>query len=417
MGKKILVLGTGAQGTTVAQRMNGEENVEKIILADYDKKAVDELSKLLEKTEGYKVDASNLEDIIKIAEGVDLVVNALPLAFGKNAIEAALKIKANYQDFAAPERLVPEEEGKDRWIEGIKYMLNEYSKKFKEIDKLAITGTGSAPGLICAASKRSMRFVDSCDKLYNICYEGVETNRFQPYWWSPITALSDMEEDAYAFVDGKIVRRKPFSYPIYRKYDYMPKEIEFVEHCHDEPVYYGLHADSDFKGLKEAYFKYGGVGVEFARGLYAAGLLSHDNEEFNGAMVNPFNFVLAHIPAPPKFREEIKAIIDEGIKTDDGAMVVETYGKKNGKNIKIETHVGAPGLAESFAKSGITAEMFITGQGGALFTKLFANDDYEQKGMISSDMLTQKEIDKYFKYAEKLGITLEDIIVEGEINT
>ena len=41
--KKILVLGTGAQGTTVAKRLNEEPNVSEIICADYNKAAVDEL--------------------------------------------------------------------------------------------------------------------------------------------------------------------------------------------------------------------------------------------------------------------------------------------------------------------------------------------------------------------------------------
>jgi saccharopine dehydrogenase-like NADP-dependent oxidoreductase len=125
------------------------------------------------------------------------------------------------------------------------------------------------------------------------------------------------------------------------------------------------------------------------------------------------------MPNPPKFKEDIKAILDyetsdgrKGIKTDDGCMVVEAYGKKDGKDIRVETHVGAPGLQESFDKYGMTAEMVITGQGGALFTKLFVNDDYTQKGMISSDMLTQDEVDKYFEYAQEFGITLEDRIFE-----
>ena len=43
MSKKILVLGTGAQGSTVAQRMDEEPNVSEIICADYDEKAVEGL--------------------------------------------------------------------------------------------------------------------------------------------------------------------------------------------------------------------------------------------------------------------------------------------------------------------------------------------------------------------------------------
>ncbi|MDR1043316.1 MAG: saccharopine dehydrogenase NADP-binding domain-containing protein [Clostridiales Family XIII bacterium] len=405
MGKKILVLGTGAQGSTVAQRMDEEPNVDEIICADYDVKAVDALVKILKKAKGAQVDAHDYAAVAALAEGADLVVNALPLEFGKNVIEAALAAKANYQDFAAPEGLVEDED--DSWLAGIKYVLSEYDPKFKAIGKLAVMGTGSAPGLICVASRVAVRYLDSCTDLYNNVYEGVEVNRFQPYWWSPVTALSDMSEDAYAFIDGKIVRTPAFGIPIYRTYDYLDGEVRMVEHAHDEPVYYGLHADSHFKGVKNAYFKYGGVGIDFAEPLHRAGLLSHDEEDVNGRKVVPFDVVLAHLPNPPKTREEVGEIIAEGVVSDTGAMVVEAYGKKDGKDRRVEVHVYAPGLVESYEKSGISAEMYITGQGGALFTKLFANDKYEQTGFITSDMLTDDEADYYFKSAAELGITLD----------
>jgi saccharopine dehydrogenase-like NADP-dependent oxidoreductase len=121
----------------------------------------------------------------------------------------------------------------------------------------------------------------------------------------------------------------------------------------------------------------------------------------------PFDVVLAHLPNPPKTREEIGEIIAEGLVSDTGAMVIEAYGKKDGKGRRVEVHVFAPGLAESYEKSGISAEMYITGQGGALFTKLFANDRYTQTGFITSDMLTDDEADYYFESAAGLDITLD----------
>jgi saccharopine dehydrogenase-like NADP-dependent oxidoreductase len=405
MGKKILLLGTGAQGSTVAQRMDEEPNVDEIICADYDRRAVDELVKILKKAKGEQVDASDLGAIIKLAEGADLIVNALPLDFGKNVIEAALTVKANYQDFAAPEGIVEDDE--DSWLAGIKHVLKEYDPKFKEIGRLAVMGTGSAPGLICAATRVAMRYLDTCTDIYNNVYEGVEAKQFRPYWWSPLVALSDMSEDAYALIDGKIVRTGAFSMPIFRKYDYLDKEVRMVEHAHDEPVYYGLHSDSHFKGVKNAYFKYGGVGIDFAEPLYKSGLLSHEPEDWNGNSIVPFDFTLSHIPPAPKYRDEIKAIIDEGLVSDTGAMVIEAYGKKDGKDKRVEVHVFAPGLVESFEMAGITSEMYLTGQGGALFTKLFANDKYEQTGFITSDMLTGDELDYYFASAAELSITLD----------
>ncbi|WP_269476975.1 saccharopine dehydrogenase family protein [Hominibacterium faecale] len=404
--KKILILGVGAQGSTVAQRMDEEPNVSEIICADYDEKAVSELVGILKKGKGMKVDASDIESIKAAAEGVDLIVNGLPLQFGKNVLEAALAVKTNYQDFAATESI-----HKD-WVEGIKIMYDEYGKRFKEIGKTAVIATGSAPGLICAAARRTMQYLDTCDTIYNIVYEGVEAKRFLPFWWSPVTALSDMGGIPNAFENGEMIQTEPFGRPIYRTYDYVGKEIRFVEHDHDEPVHMGLNAKEFFKGAKNIYFKYAGSGVTFAEPIYRAGLLSKVPEEIDGQQVIPFNVVLKHIPPAPKYRDEIKEIIEEGLVTDSGAMVVEAIGEKDGKKIKVETHVFAPGLNESFKRAGITSEMYLTGQGGALFTKMFVEDKFTQTGLISSDMLTFDQVDYYFKCAEKLDITLDTKVTE-----
>ena len=122
--------------------------------------------------------------------------------------------------------------------------------------------------------------------------------------------------------------------------------------------------------------------------------------------------IINHIPKPPKFRHEIQEIIDEGIVCDDGCMVIEAYGKKDGKDILVENHVFSPGLAEAFEKAGMTGEMYLTGQGGYLFSKMFVNDDFDMTGLISSDMLPLDKVDKYFEYAKELDIIMETKIKE-----
>ena len=57
--KRLLILGVGAQGSTVAKRMNEEPNVSEIICADYDEKAVSEMERTLDKAKALKVDAGN----------------------------------------------------------------------------------------------------------------------------------------------------------------------------------------------------------------------------------------------------------------------------------------------------------------------------------------------------------------------
>ena len=409
MGKKILIVGVGAQGSTVAQRMDEEPNVEKIICADADHKAVDELVKILKKAEGTYIDANDIDSIAKAGEGVDLIVNALPIQFGQNVLEAALKVKANYQDFAATDVL--NGQWYEWWPDCVQQLYADYGKKFAEIGKMAIMGTGSAPGLMCVVTKKNMQLLDTCDDILMMVYEGVEAKRFLPFWWSPFTALSDMTDPTFALKDGVMVETEPHSLPVTRLFRGCQKEVTLVEHAHDETVYMGINKDTHFKGAKNINFKYGGVGIDFSTPLYRAGLLSREEETYKGHTFVPFDVILSHIPPAPKYHDEIKEILDEGLVKDEGAFVSEAIGTKDGKKVLVETYVYAPGCVESFERAGITGEQYMTGQCGSLFTKMFVNDDYTQTGLISSDMLTYEECDKYLAYAAELDITSETEVI------
>ena len=422
--KKILVLGVGAQGSAAAKKLDKEPNVGEIICADCDKAAVDSIVGQLTKARGAIVDAHDLDSIIKAAEGVDLILNGLPLECTENVLEAALAVKANYQDYAGTisldkmweesELFDPaneptfEDEATLGWWRSINSMYHLYGPRFKEIGKLALFGTGSAPGLICAATKYAMRYLDKCETIYNFVWEGAIAKRFQPFWWSPITALTDMSEMAIAFENGKLINTPAFGRPIPRKFPGMEDTIIFKEHCHDEPLQYSFNAKDHFKGCKNAYFKYAGAGMDFAQPLYEAGLLSHEEEDFNGQKIVPFEFILKHLPHAPKYKEEIQSFIDEGMAMDSGCMVIEAYGRKDDEGVLVEVSVNAPGFVESFERAEMTGEMYLTGQGGYMFSRLFIDDVFEgQSGVISSDMLTDEQVDRYFEYAAELDITLE----------
>ena len=171
--KKILVLGVGAQGSAAAKRLDEDPGVAEIICADYDKKAVDNLVKDMKKAKGVQVDAHSKESIVRAARGVDLILNALPLECTKNVLDAALEVKANYQDYAATTSL------HEDWVESIRIQYDVYGPKFEEIGRTAIVGTGSAPGLICAATRDAMRYLDSCDTIYNLVVSGDGASRYE----------------------------------------------------------------------------------------------------------------------------------------------------------------------------------------------------------------------------------------------
>jgi saccharopine dehydrogenase-like NADP-dependent oxidoreductase len=187
-----------------------------------------------------------------------------------------------------------------------------------------------------------------------------------------------------------------------------------VEHAHDEPLEMGINADKYLKGAKNIYFKYGGAGVEFAEPLYKMGMLSKKPVELNGQMVVPRELVLKLTPPAPKYHADIKEILDEGLAQDNGAMVVRAIGMKDGKKVMVESYVYAPGCVESFEKSGLTGEMYFTGQGGSLFTKLFVNDKITEPGMFTPEMLNAGQRKYYLEEAAKLEIAVETTIEEME---
>jgi len=399
--KRIMILGAGAQGSTVAKRMDLEPGVGEILCADADLRAVQDLAGQLNKGIPLKLDASDPDAIARAARGSYLMVNALPMAFGRIALEAALRAEVHYQDFAAAD--TPEVE----WVEGIRAMFSETGPRFEAVGKTALISTGSAPGLICVAARRAVRELDSCDSISLYVYEGVEARRFLPFWWSPQVAYQDMSDTAWTFENGELVPVEPFSRPVFMTFPGLDREVRLVEHSHDEPVHMGLHAREYFKGARNICFKYGGTGIEFAEPLYKMGMLSDRPVEVDGVQVIPRHLLLKLTPPAPKYREEIREILEEGPVSDTGVMAVHAEGLKGGEKVRVEISVSAPGCAEAFARSGLTGETYLTGQGGAIFTGMMVNGLFSRRGLFSSDMLDDGQVDYYLQKAAELDITLD----------
>ncbi|OQY08348.1 MAG: hypothetical protein B6I22_00990 [Desulfobacteraceae bacterium 4572_123] len=402
--KKLLLLGTGAQGSTVAKRMNEEPDVSEIICADYDKTAVKEMERTLEKATALQLDATRVDNIVKAARGVDLMINALPIALTPNALAAALEARVCYQDFAAGEF---EGISFDR---GIELLLTKWNEKFKAAGLSALISTGSAPGLANIITREAVEKMDTCNTIQIHLYEGVWAKRFLPFWWSPEVAYGDMSCPAYCYENGEMVETEPFSRPMQMNFRGIEREIRTVEHAHDEPVTMGLLADKYLKGAKNIYFKYGGFGVDFAESLYRMGLLSSEPVEVRGTSIVPMDLVLTLTPPAPKYPHEIKQILKEGLEAEEGAFLIRIDGEKDGKKISIDNYVDAPGVADAFERSGLTAETYLTGQCGALFTKMFVNDKIYQKGLFPPEVFDDKQRSYYLKEAAKLDITVDQIV-------
>jgi len=407
--KTVLVLGTGAQGSAVARLLEKEPKVGKIICADYDEKAAKVLAADLSKAVAIQVNAKDVANIVKIGRGADIIVNGLPISFNMNVMEAALQLKANYQDLC-----MTEIDGMDE-VEATRYMFNEMDRNFKDAGTLAITNTGSAPGLVNVLVREITETFDSIDSIEMNVYEGVWSKKFIPFWWSPDVAFEDMSLDPIRFQNGKHVSTEPFANPIMMKFPGIDKEIRMVDHNHEEPITMGINSATYLKGVKNIVFRYGGPHIELSQSLYNMGFLSKEEREFKGIKYTPFDLVIEHAPTAPKYKEEIKKVIEQGLISEEGAFQVLVKGEKDGKPMTVTSYVNTPGLIDAYRKAGISHEAYLTGQSAFIFTKMMVEDMVTQKGCIAPEVLDREARKFFFDEAAKLDITF-DKTVEHSVN-
>ena len=398
--KKVIIIGVGAQGSTIAKRLDEDPAVSDIICADYDLKAAQELQTVLNKATAIQIDAKNLEDVIKAADGCDLIVNGLPLAYNLVVMEAALGVNASYFDMAGP----MEDIG---FVESYQMLFSDWHPKFKDKNLTALIGGGSSPGLANVMARESVELLDSCDTISICLYEELKTERFTPFWWSPEVAFGDMAYQTFRFENGVHVIDKPFSRPVMMELKGIDHPVRLVDHEHDEPITMGLLADPVLKGVKNVDFKYGGTGVELSEILFNMGLLSLEPVTVKGNTIIPMDLVLDLCPPAPKYPDEIKSIIDQGIILQEGAFLVRVDGQKDGKPIRIDAYASAPGLVEAFECSGLSHEAYLTGQCAAVFVKMMVADVFVDKGLYVPEQFDTEARKYYFAELAKLGVTID----------
>jgi saccharopine dehydrogenase (NAD+, L-lysine-forming) len=398
--KKIIVVGVGAQGGTIAKRLDSHPEVSEIICADHDQRAAEELSSMLDKARAMQLDAGDVSQVIRAAQGCDLIVNGLPLAFNLVIMEAALAANTAYLDMAGPMEKVG-------FVESYELLFSEWHAKFREKGLTALVGCGSAPGLANVMARESVDKMDTCDRIGIYIYEGLKTRLFTPFWWSPEVAFKDMAYQTFRYEDGVHVTDKPFSRPVMMKFRGIDHKVRLVDHEHDEPVTMGLMAHKVLKNVKNVDFKYGGTGVELSEMLYRMGLLSRQPLRVGDSSVVPMEVVLALCPPAPKYPNEIKAIIEKGVITEEAAFLVRVDGRKNGTSLKIDSYVNAPGLRQAFETSGLSHEAYLTGQCAAVFVKMLVEDVFAERGVYVPEQLETHARKYFFEELAKLGVTVD----------
>jgi len=165
---KVLVVGAGAQGGPCVSILVRDKDISEVVLADLD---IDLANKIKAKVKNDKlktvrVDASDVESIVKAAEGVDVIINLTLTEFNSNIMQAALRCGAHYVDTSFGEGSSSDIRATDNIL--AQMMENRpltFNKEYKEAGLTALLGCGASPGTVNALARYMCDKLDSVDEI------------------------------------------------------------------------------------------------------------------------------------------------------------------------------------------------------------------------------------------------------------
>jgi saccharopine dehydrogenase (NAD+, L-lysine-forming) len=323
---KVLVVGAGGQGGPCASILARDESVDEIRLYDLDesiaKKVADKIAS--KKIVTGKIDATDVDQVHKAAEGVDVVIDLVMPWMAKYVMQGALRANAHYVNTAFDTPF---------WEEFKEGKTLSYSKEFADAGLTALLGCGMAPGVVNVFAKL---YADKLDDIESIKIRlgkknlggGVYDDLTKPWnpGWAPIQALKDCNDRAICFQEGTHEYVEPYTGIEEWKFPEPIGTLLVSHHSHEEP--YSLPGNIK-KGMEYCDFKYY-VHPQPAS-LVALGLTSDKEVDVKGIKVKPIDLVAALLPkAGNAFFDEDPSKFDYLDTHAFVCMDIEIKGAKDG---------------------------------------------------------------------------------------
>ena len=158
---KVLIVGAGGQGGSCASILARQDCIEEIRLADLKEETAKAIADQIgsDKVKTFAINALDSEDVARIAEGVDVVIDMVMPWMVPYVMKGALLAKANYINTAFD---VPFWE---KFVEGVAIEDMPMCKEFKEAGLTALFGCGFAPGWTNVLARRLANRLETVDSI------------------------------------------------------------------------------------------------------------------------------------------------------------------------------------------------------------------------------------------------------------
>jgi lysine 6-dehydrogenase len=363
---KILILGMGLMGPTIAKDCAEADDVSKVTGCDIDKGKLEEALKYVDNPK-FDVDALSVMDHDKLVakmKDYDLVINGTASRFSVKALRAAMEVKVNIVDLAGGG--YPQE--------------GELYDEVKKAGITAVPGCGVDPGLIDILSGQAIMSMDEAESVMFAC-GGLPQDPEPPLHYKIVFGGTKMPV-------------RPGLVPMIEE----GKQVDMDRYSEVEPIYIDgldpmeaftdgypssllkLCVEKGVKSFRGKTIRYSGF-VDKIMFLNELGLISEDPVDYEGTKVVP--------------RELFHKIIYPLVKFDTDAgdrdltvLLVRVEGFKDGNEVVIEYD-----MVDFYDEDrGITSMAKTTGFTAAIIARMLGRGAIKEKGIQWPVQVVREEL-------------------------
>ncbi|MDH5713388.1 MAG: saccharopine dehydrogenase NADP-binding domain-containing protein [Candidatus Bathyarchaeota archaeon] len=387
---KISVIGTGVQGSAIASILAKTPDVSEIVCSDINlartRRVVENLRS--DKVSAQRVDASNVDDLLRVLKGSDAVINATLPRFNLNIMSAALKSGAYYVDLATdfPETLLPKE-----------FAL---SAEWEKVGLTAVINQGG-PFVMNVFARYAADQLDRVDEIrLRFGWKSPPSEELVPTWspiWCPEIALIEWTSEPAIYENGKFKRVSTFSgieeYPF--PYPVGPLKLCFIDY---EPVWTLPRFIG--KGIKYVDCKI--PPDTMAGALIKMGFASGESVQIKGVKVAPRDVLLALTPPPSEV--DYSRRIPQSEEDMLGCYLVEVRGERADQKL-VHTIYTTISAREAIKKYGtFWARVAVP---AVITATMLARGEVKRKGVIPPEGLEPKP---FIARLAEWGMTFQETI-------
>ncbi len=398
---KVVIIGAGEQGYVLTWNLAQHPAVSEIVIGDWDLARAEEVKAAwgAGKTTAVKVDARDVDLVAGLAQGADLLINAVIPEWDDPLMKAALKAKTHYLDMATRVENGTIDDG---------YLLQiALDDDFKAIGRTALIHTGMTPGVTNTLAAIGYEEMDRCEAV-RIRAGGYFKSEVPVQVWSQETYYIDSQTPTLYFQDGEFHRAAPFDGWEYVEFPPPVGKLAAVLHEHEEcstlPRFLPKLGE---KGLKHMDFKLAGgeEGMKKAKILVETGLASPLARDIRGQKVRPIDVLVDCLPASAP-KEEIAKLAAEGRIVDEGAYMIDLYANEN--EPATETFWVFPPNIQQVTKliPGANRISYGTSTPAAIYAGYLLDGTVDQRGVLPPEALTRAVRLKYVEDLKRAGLRI-----------